>query len=133
MLESRRHQDRRAHKQERNQLLPHFVVLTEPGNGEHGRETLREEEERPSYGLIECAGLEVAEGRVVDEVDDGDKAIHGVVDDDEGSTEEAREDIFVVQPVTRFQHELIGRGRPRKRVGRQRHWLGDDGEDCRGL
>lgn len=102
MLEPRRQKDRRAHKQECNQLLPHFIVLPEPGHGEHGREALREEEERPSYGLVERSGLEVAEGRVIDEVDDGDKAVHGVVDDHEGPAEEAREDIFVVQPVARF-------------------------------
>lgn len=46
----------------------------------------------------------MAEGRVVDEIVDRDGAVQGKVDDDEGSTKEAREDVFVEQPVARFQH-----------------------------
>lgn len=145
MLQPSQHEHGCAHGQERNQLLAHFVVLTEPGNSEYRRQTLCKEEKRPPYGLIESAGLEMAEGRVVHEIVDWNGAVEGEMDDNERSAEETRKDIFVEQPVARLQHvELISRDRvaaaswccicppssgPCQSVCCQRHWLGNDRED----
>lgn len=84
--------------------------MTKAGDHKNCRHVLRPERQDPSDGLIRSAILEVAEGRIVDEIVDRNGTIESEMENDEGTPEDAREDVFMEKgPPSFLRPGLVAR------------------------
>lgn len=81
-------------------ILVH-TVSSAPRGYNDGSDILREDEEGPFDHLVDDTGVEVPEGRVVDQIVEGYCAVEGEVEDHEGGGVELGEDVLVEDGVPR--------------------------------
>lgn len=75
------------------------TVPPAPRGHNDGGSVLRQDEEEPLDQLVNGAGAEVPEGRVVEQVVEGDRAVEGEVEDHEGGGCQLGEDVLVEDGV----------------------------------
>lgn len=99
-LQTRRPRQADQHDPAGGHILIH-TVPSAPGGDNDGSDVLGEDEEGPFDHLVGDAGVEVPEGRVVDQVVEGYCAVEGEVEDHEGGGVKLGEDVLVEDGVSR--------------------------------